>query len=139
MTTLENSYCVPKTEEEWDMLYPKVNWLGRYPSKNSHVCWYNNGKYLASWPNEDPNRTEIPVQHFLDLVEDRITPWRLGEIGFNMSELPYFIRIEAPNEMHTIQVTETGKLTFINGKNFRGITTFTDLLTLIKFLTPPAK
>jgi hypothetical protein len=91
ITTLENSYCRPKSEAEWDLLYPNATWLGKYPSEHSHVCWLDGGKFLASWPNENADLTEIPVQHFIDLVSDTVNAkWRLLEYGFENMAFDYY-------------------------------------------------
>ena len=91
MTTLENSYCVPKTEGEWIMLAPY------YPQELRHYdsikewmhdftrCGHVN--FMKFYPNlgvsaNNHGRTEIPVQHFVDLVEDKITPWMLEEVNY---------------------------------------------------------
>ena len=144
MTTLENSYCVPRTVEEWDMLYPNANWQGQYPSEGLHVYWNDNGKHLASWPNEDPNRTEIPVARFLDLTHDRICPWRLEEVGWEFIDriFPYYYF--KPNDKVILSWSEKQQdagvgFELADDATWVNITTFTDLLTLIRMLTPPSR
>lgn len=131
MTTLENSYCVPRTVEEWDtfglirLTGHKVMWLGGEPSL---VC------------GEFKERTEIPVSRFFDLLHDRIVPWRLVEQGFNNPfGDTYTLRLE--HDWDGIIVTRVvrvigGKVS-VNGEDVN-VTTFTDLLTLIRMLTPPS-
>jgi len=82
------------------------------------------------------DRKEIPVQHFIDLVEDRITPWRLGEFGFEFAHGEWYLCF---NDEDSIIMTEDGQFFIVSDQREIPIyhTTFTELLTLIKFLTPP--
>jgi hypothetical protein len=78
--------------------------------------------------------TQIPVQHFIDLIEDKIVAWRLVEDGFEISEYGYTFKnvyVHNPDIVTGICVdveTENDALPFTNVK------TYTDLLTLIRFL-----
>lgn len=127
MTTLENSYCVPKGEE-WDI-------FGLIPLTGHKVMWLGGEPSLVSGTFND--RTEIPVSHFIDLLHDRIVPWRLEEVGFKPwpnSNTPASMLWE--NEaQYTIEVIVES--VYVNSASFN-ITTFTDLLTLIRMLTPPS-
>jgi len=143
---LVNSYCIPKSHEDWDAIYPQAKWLSQYPSSHSHVFYVDGGKYLASYPNENPNRTEIPIQHFIDLIEDKICEWRLAEDGFVES-------IWQNNHIHTLKLSETKEVLFNydgtcqvwqiqtideitewNKVDFENVKTYSDLLTLIRLL-----
>jgi hypothetical protein len=142
MTTLENSYCVPRTVEEWDMLYPKANWLGQYPCEHSHVYSSCGGhKYLASWPNDDPNKTEIPVSHFLDLLHDRIAWWRLEEVGFLEDDDDTWCLNTESSQVRCYGDVIIDRIVlwpdYAEYSSNIYITTFTDLLTFIRMLTPP--
>ena len=82
-------------------------------------------------------RVEVSVEKFLDLLHDRIAPWRLEEVGFR--------------KIAGVYQQDSGLNVFFNDDviesyiNCDGdcidtyITTFTELLTLIRFLTPPVK
>jgi len=137
MTTLENSYCKPKTDEEWKILlqledlktladvefeYVKFHLIqNRYDGfsiKNGKVDFIRCSK---------ERQTEIPVQHFIDLLEDRITPWRLHEMGFFTIAGIYWITSE-------IEFDPRSKSVSVFGATRNEVKTFTDLLTLIKFL-----
>lgn len=135
MTTLQNSYCVPKTEDEWRKVMPAA--IGKV---SFGAVWFAHGSLHNINPAqlEYGGRTEIPVQHFLDLLHDRIAPWRLKEVGF----VPFpdehntaMMRWEN-DAQYTVEVIGGG--VYVNNASYN-ITTFTDLLTLIKFLTPPVK
>lgn len=158
MTTLENSYCVPKTKEGYSRLWSACSKLGfdisRYlfEGVGGSVQYREDeyGKNIYQPRSIDEERiflknakecdvSEVSINQFLDLLHDRISPWRLEEIGFNMQELPYRLEVQGRVDKHTIQVTETGRFIFLNGYQVEGITTFRELLTLIKFLTPAEK
>jgi hypothetical protein len=146
MTTIDKVYCVPRTVEEWRLVAPyfadEVEYYGSIESWaidsvrcGNILLFQANSMLFISKDARD--RTEIPAPKFLDLLHDRMVPWRLEEIGFDITKLPYRIEIKGQIDRHIIEVTETGELTFIHGKHMEGITTFTELLQLIKFLTPP--
>lgn len=134
MTTINKVYCSPKTDEEWMSL------LGYIPSDTCNRCVYYEGLGMLEIDSENEHlvnfdgMSEIEVSKFLDLAHDRITPWRLEEIGFN-NKLELFVQgfnlTVAPSENPYvyIEVSHHADIDF-------NITTFTDLLTLIKFLTP---
>jgi len=143
MTTLENSYCVP-TKEQWDKIQetePKgyINLIGYYQEDDVIIVEWDHidaGFMILSKKRSDvQDRKEISVQHFVDLVDDRISSWRLEEFGFN-NKLELFVQgfnlTVAPSEKPYvyIEVSHHADMDF-------NITTFTELLTLIKFLTPP--
>jgi hypothetical protein len=140
MTTLDNSFCRPTNEELGQIMTP----LKMSADENHVLVAYTiNGKkhkFYRRWVDvADIGLTEIPVSRFLDLYHDRITPWRLEDVGFDVTVLPYKNKIEGHYQRHIMEVTETGQLIFLNGKMMEGITTFTELLQQIKFLTPPQK
>ena len=139
---LSEVYCKPKSHEDWDAIYPKATWMGQYPSSHSHVCYEDTGKYLASYPNENASRTEIPVQHFIDLIEDKIVVWRLLEDGFVKGELDfredYYLEDEEGLAVISVRIDAHKGVTIYQGsKNsvtLYGVKTYTDLLTLIRIL-----
>ena len=148
MTTLENSYCVP-TKEQWAQIQkiePKgyINFMGAFKKGNVIMVEWDHidvGNMILSNKKSDVHdRKEIPVQHFIDLVEDRISGWRLEEVGF-VNHSTQYIGLFGSSHIHYtisnghIRVTPFDGIKGINAY----ITTFTELLTLIKFLTPPTK
>ena len=140
MTTLGNSYTVPMTLEEWVQCVP---WLKDDPiaedvAKCAFVA-FGDGK-IAKEPREGMVRLSVP--RFLDLLHDRIVPWRLEEVGFvnlylnkNVWKLQFRLTSLVCNtEMNITSIEgECGEEIPLN------ITTFTDLLTLIRMLTPNTK
>lgn len=129
MTTLENSYCVPR-DSEWDK-FGLIN-------LNGNIIIWRSGTWTLSDPTVPHGYKEIPVQHFVDLVEDRISVWRLGEVGFDFAHGEWYLCF---NDEDSIIMTEDGQFFIVSDQQEIPlyITTFTDLLTLIKFLTPPTK
>lgn len=168
MTTLDNSFAVLRTLEEWTIIAPLFSQeSGYYASIEEWMtdfirCGHVNLSKINSILNIDAEtygRTEIPVTHFLDLLHDRICAWRLEEVGFRK----YIMEIDGilfstPHEQDyilKIGIAEVG-VRIENDKFFaaslsvgdcveqyfvlaHGITTFTELLQQIKFLTPPQK
>lgn len=133
---LSEVYCRPKTEEEWGKfkmwntnlldakeLFPAIIEIGKTRQCIQRELSHDN---LIG-------RTEISVQHFIDIIEDRIVPWRLEEDGFDVSILPYVKYVMSEfYERHSIQVT--GKFVFLNGWAMKGIKTYTDLINQIKLI-----
>ena len=132
MTTIDKVYCVPKTEEE-------LKSLPFFTPKNTRstllrpVIKYEDEPFCTIACNGTGNREEVSVSKFLDIVHDRIAPWRLEEVGFVDPFKTTRRRFLA--EFHTIDVDEQNVVRLDGGYTY--ITTFTELLTLIKFLTPP--
>ena len=141
MTTLDKSYTVPMTLEEWVQCVP---WLKDDPiadeiDKCAFVAFYAFGEYtVATKPNDGMVRVSVP--RFLDLLHDRITPWRLEEIGGQRYGNNNFYGINLPEHRCVIVHFENRVLVdarqLDKGLNIPNITTFNDLLTLIRFLTP---
>ena len=140
-TTLQNSYCVPKTEDEWRKVMPTA--IGKV---SFGAVWFAHGSLhnINQKQLEYGGRTEITVQHFLDLVNDRIAPWRLHEIGFKFDGTKNELICEngiihvgywMGDVWCNIYPASIKKMVGIS----MSVETFTDLLTLIKFLTPPVK
>ena len=132
-TTLENSYCRPTTEAEWKL-------IGLYnPVQPFFVEYIKGKKRYSSRPKS--SKSEIPVQHFIDLVEDRIVPWRLDEIGFVSHQFNDDCKIfqlvsNSCNLCICIYYDDTLEICLQqDSAEIRlRIATFTDLLTLIRFL-----
>lgn len=132
MITIDNSYCVPRTVEEWDA-------FGLIPLTGHKVMWLGGEPSIVSGTFDD--RTEIPVSRFLDLLHDRIVPWRLEEIGFN-NPLGDTYKLRLSHDWDDVIVTRMirviGGRVSVNGDDVN-VATFADLLTLIRLLTPPSK
>jgi hypothetical protein len=135
MTTLENSYTVPMTLDE---LVQCVPWLKDDPmaedvAKCAFVA-FGDGT-IAKEPRD--GMAEIPVPKFIDLLNDRITPWRLEEVGF-FDHVTQFIGLFGSSHIHFTKSSGSVTITpFDHGKGINVYpTTFTDLLTLIRSLTP---
>ncbi len=85
-------------------------------------------------------KTEIFVQHFIDLLEDKIVPWRLEEVGFvnvfyNNDYTDYMLKKNKADVSVCIYFDGTFEIVIGIEEEIRmNITTFTDLLTLIRFL-----
>lgn len=130
MTTLENSYCVPNNSQ-WEEL------IGYAPDRDTVICAVYDAEMgiLDANANEVEYLTEIPVSRFQDLLHDRIVPWRLEEVGFVD---PFkTTRRRMLTEFHIIDVDEQNVVRIDGGYTY--ITTFTDLITLIRMLTPPTE
>jgi hypothetical protein len=124
MRTLENSYCRPKNEAEWKL-------IGLYnPIQPFCVEHIKGRKRYSSRPKK--TKTEIPIQQFIDLLEDRMATWRLIEAGFENKVLDYYdISIQKSERKWHISV-RNNEVT-LNGELIN-IANHTDLLTLIRFL-----
>jgi len=150
MTTLENSYCVPKTEEEWSLMTElhglqilsdvTFEQFKSYIVQNRYLgLAFISGKTDFFRGSKD-GAQEIPVQHFIDLAEDRISSWRLEEVGF--TNRIFRCDLDLAHEWNGFivkrKIVEQCGMIKLNGED-TSITTFTELLTLIKFLTPQTK
>jgi hypothetical protein len=85
--------------------------------------------------------TEIPVSHFLDLMRDRIVPWRVEELGGVKEEDCNSWIIECGQKI-CVGFFLDGSVTISIHYDYASIplhiSTFTDLLALIRMLTPPS-
>lgn len=143
LTTIDKVYCRPKNEEEWKMVEP---YGGIYEPNDSVVFDYD-GVCLIIPDNDDDfvkdieRRTEIPVKHFIDLFEDRIVPWRLEEVGFSKQIDGYQSISFEDCSVHVFHgsiktsITVQVELSDIE----LNISTFTELLQLLKFLNHDKK
>ena len=82
---------------------------------------------------EGIDRTEIPVQHFLDLLNDSIVPWRIEEVGFEKKVDAWNVGFHSFSENEITWSHKSKSIEFMD--NPMNITTFSDLLTLIRFRT----
>ena len=134
MTTIDEVYCVPRTVEERAM-FPHLlteEHFGVYFDKDyGELCFDKDEVHHR-------NLTEIPVPRFLDLLHDRIVPWRLEEIGFDISLRDYHKTVGS-----AIVSAEDDEVVIwhVNQRIVIPIyiTAFTDLMALIRMLTPPTE
>ena len=89
---------------------------------------------IAEKPREGMVRVSVP--RFLDLMNDGIVPWRLDEVGFIPSVRGIYELNVNPHGHFTLEYCE-GFVYVSAGRT--SITTFTELLELIRMLTPPSK
>lgn len=134
ITRIEDVYCVPKTEED-------LNYFGC--SKGVHIKWSEpsfKGHSGLSYHYKEVlgvdmgSRTEIPVDQFLDLLNDKIADWRLLEVGFKSvdGKFPYY---SLRNNSIELSWSKIGVAIEIgNEATWLKITTFTELLRQMKFL-----
>jgi hypothetical protein len=139
---LSEVYCRPKTKEEWTQV-ASVKKLGRrFCNQQDAVSFWIDGDKGVVSDAVPFDRTEIPVSHFIDLLNDGIVQWRLEEDGFTETDLETCLGYDfaLPNGV-TIQVTQCLDVAVIEGDGlsrnvilFQGCKTYTDLLTLIRLI-----
>lgn len=141
MTTIDEVYCVPRTVEERAM-FPHLlteEHFGVYFDKDyGELCFDKDEVHHR-------NLTEIPVTHFFDLLHDRIVPWRLEEIGFQspvLAKWKYELTLKHVWGEEPFKKPSLRRIRFDKGEMSLdnqpiNISKFTDLLSLIRFLTPP--
>jgi hypothetical protein len=134
---LLRTFSTAVTEQECDAI------MDASRANESWNVWDHNGKWLYFEDGDEfdiecelEGRTEIPVTHFTDLLHDSIASWRLEEDGFE----------RLCTNLHQLKVADAqGCYIVVNaievemwvGGEFRimeGITTYTDLLTLIELI-----
>jgi hypothetical protein len=127
---LNESYCKPTTPEEWEV-------FGLMPLSGHYVTWLGGEPTLISGKFAD--RAEIPTSHFIDLVHDRIAPWRLVEDGFGTIGGVTYRRLFTANHdginmrwLITV-ITDTGRVYINDGPtNVKTYTQLTNLIELIR-------
>jgi hypothetical protein len=138
---LSEVYCRTTTRKKMHEVISSVDesvGFGSYcglPNSDSEMFfYYSESDGYVRVENKKPDRAEIPVQHFIDLIEDKIVAWRLVEDGFEVSEYGYTFKsvyVHNPDPVTKIFVdveTENDAVPFTNVK------TYSDLLTLIRLL-----
>jgi hypothetical protein len=138
---LSEVYCRTTTRKKMHEVISSVDesvGFGSYcglPNSDSEMFfYYSESDGYVRVENKKPDRAEIPVQQFIDLIEDKIVAWRLVEDGFEVSEYGYTFKsvyVHNPDPVTKIFVdveTENDAVPFTNVK------TYTDLLTLIRLL-----
>jgi hypothetical protein len=131
ITRIEDVYTVPKTEEEWKLFPVRVR-------SDREICISSNSRCMTVRLGHCSSlgMTEIPVDRFLDLLNDMIAPWRLDEAGFRRNDstgLEYF-----NIEISKVDLSWSAKYGVAITKGVEDIwltiTTFTELLQQMKFL-----
>jgi hypothetical protein len=130
---LSEVYCVLKSDEDAITVFSvDCAYLMHYPE-----TWGKGDKVMVTdgmlvvWYNS--TRTEIPVSHFMDLLRDTIAPWRLLEDAKERGGDPRSWGIIYVNQHHIIEITKDMKVV-LNGRPMKGITSYTELLTLIRLI-----
>jgi hypothetical protein len=137
---LLRTFCIAKTEAEADSIMDAAR------SNESWNVWDHNGKWLYFEDGDEFNiegeledRTEIPVPRFIDLLRDRITPWRLEEDGLELvtpwvQTRQYCLDfVTVTFEAENVHVTIPDRLGAF-GIRRCNVTTYTQLLTLIELI-----
>jgi len=137
---LAESYCKPKTEEEWAAIaehFTIDSWQKDF-EKCGHVYFFQHFKGILSYAKYPIlGRTEVPVSHFLDLRHDTIAPWRLEEDGFSSYPSTGCYGITINDVIGVYIMFKFGDVElWVNGEclPMTGITTYTQLLTLIRLI-----
>lgn len=140
-TELKDVYCVPKTEEEWQQLdsthgFNVVGEENGFVNSNDIVVYEPEGLYQACLRLENSDIKEVSVSKFIDLLEDRIVPWRLEEVGFVCESVgnEYYLSKynHEGNQMWDISIFIDNWI-YLMGIELN-IKTFTEIETLIRFL-----
>jgi hypothetical protein len=139
MTTLQNSYTVPMTLDEWVQCVP---WLKDDPLADDIVkcafVAYGDGT-IAKKPRDGMVRLSVP--RFLDLLNDRVATWRVEELGGVKEEDCNSWIIECGQKI-CVGFFLDGSVTIGIHYDYASIplhiSIFTDLLALIRMLTPPS-
>ena len=120
---LSEVYCRPTNEREWNMLPDRNLW-----------CRNENAVFgLIDFEKQKvKGKTEIPAQHFIDLIEDNIVAWRLVEDAIERGGTKETARIIYVNQYHIISVKKDMAVE-LNGRP-TNLKTYSDLLTLICLL-----
>jgi len=121
ITRIEDVYTVPKTEADWAML----------PADRESWC-RNEGVVFGNIPYNKQRREgkkEIPVDRFLDLLNDKIAPWRLLEVGFFRYESDHMAFDEIGLSVYDIGA----EVHYVRNIDPLNINTFSELLQMMKF------
>jgi hypothetical protein len=135
---LIRTFSTAVTEEECDAI------MDASRANESWNVWDHNGKWLYFEDGDEfdiecelEGRTEIPVTHFTDLLHDRIAPWRLEDDGFEFDS-PFGYCYEPDPERFAVTIHLDPLIISVwtsgEGLAFEGITTYTDLITLIRLI-----
>jgi hypothetical protein len=130
---LSEAYCRPNNSE-W------VDLIGYVPNRDTDICAVWDIEYGVTDADalETHGLSEIPTDHFTDLLRDTIVPWRLLEDGFQtMNGIVHTLELRSVIDSQTVArrvmvITDTGKVYLHDGPT--NVTTYTQLLTLIELI-----
>jgi hypothetical protein len=133
---LSESYCRPRTVEERKALLDAARNVSRFvfdenPTWPEFSKSANGNAYGFTYSEADNDRTEIPVSHFIDLLNDAIdAPWRLLDDGFNVSAKEGYYT----GHSSSLVFVDRRGVVWLNNRKLNNVTTYTDLLTLIRLI-----
>jgi hypothetical protein len=125
---LSESYCRPN----------EIDWKAIELIDDERVIRHYRDWSICATVGSLLGRTEIPVSHFIDLLNDSIAPWRLEEDGFQtMSGIVHTLELRPVIDGETVArritvITDTGKVYLNDGPT--NVTTYTQLLKLIELI-----
>ena len=143
---LSEVYCRPNNSE-W------VDLIGYVPNRDTATYAVYDGELRVIDANESEVTylTEVQSSHFIDLLQDKIVPWRLEEDGIKCVGFS----ADGGSSMHGLNLTDKASALMVrfpidgshpvirlgqfdeekfNQVTFKGCATYTDLLTLIKLI-----
>jgi hypothetical protein len=135
VTNINHVYCKPETEKEKKLIFDDLC-----------SCLVDRGKFEgcavympdAFYSKELKGYTEVSVKKFADMINDKIEPWRLEELEFEHREATktWVLRVENEvdgwNQDYYVKYRENRVQL---GGNYTTITKFSELQTLLRFLT----
>jgi len=136
---LAESYCRPQTEEEWKKV-AGIRPLGKRfcHQKDAKSYWIENLIGVVSDDTVPHDRTEIPVSHFINLLHDRIAPWRLEEDGFATAAHGAgdykFNTLMGDVIISWDSLGDAMLITMDTDEPLENIATYTDLITLMRLI-----
>ena len=136
-------YCTEVTNAQWEELVRVADEVGI--TVYAHTEYNNVTQSYHKIASVSNGLNRIPVPRFLDLLHDRIVPWRLEEIGFQspvLAKWKYELTLKHVWGEEPFKKPSLRRIRFDKGEMSLdnqpiNISKFTDLLSLIRFLTPP--
>ena len=148
---LGEAYCRPMNEADLNHFGcddgVHIVWKGSMHKGHNGLSYHYERVFgLESLNRALRGKTEIPAQHFIDLIEDKIVAWRLVEDCFKESirqetsiltlvldgETEVLINKDGLYQIWQIQTID--QISERNHVDFENIKTYTDLITLINLL-----
>jgi hypothetical protein len=134
---LSESYCTATSDEETQAITEasranKGRCVYEWEGKWAYFEDEDGAEYIddGSIRDELEYRTEIPVPRFLDLLHDRITPWRLEEDGFTKRGSWHIF----DTIVGEFCIDRDGYVYSMETEEQAHVTNYTDLLTLIRLI-----
>ncbi len=135
---LSEVYCRPKKGEWKGLMLVDVPFRNMIAGRRrGELCFLQPPPFAAIMDVNETDfhkgiRTEIHVQHFIDLLNDSIVAWRLEEDTNERGGHESIWRIIYVNQYHIITI-EKDLSVRLNGKPTK-VKTYTQLLTLIEMI-----